>query len=132
MAFRWLTQLAARLERVRVVHGSWDRCLNNHYGAERTALYFDPPYESFEGLYGVRGPVAQAVAEWCRKNQHLSVALSGHVGDYDLPGWDVVQWERSGNTYSGSGTKDQEAIWFSPACLPAEKPRQQSLFGEVA
>ena len=128
VASRWLGELAARLERVRVVHGSWDRCLNNHYGAERTAVYFDPPYENFEGLYGVKNSVAQDVAAWCRKNSGLAIALSGHVGDYDLPGWDAVQWERSGNTYSGSGTKDLEMIWFSPACLPADGPKQRSLF----
>lgn len=128
VADRWLRMLAARLERVRVVHGEWHRCLNNHYGAERTAIYFDPPYENFEGLYGVKKGVAQDVAAWCRENQTLAIALSGHVGDYELPGWDAVQWERSGNTYSGSDTKDQEMIWFSPGCLPAEGPRQRALF----
>ena len=128
VADRWLRQLAARLERVRVVHGDWSRCLNSHYGGDRTAIFFDPPYESFEGLYGVKKSVAQDVATWCRENQGLAIALSGHVGDYDLPGWDAVQWERSGNTYSGSGTKDLEMIWFSPACLPAERPKQASLF----
>jgi hypothetical protein len=132
VAHRWLSILAARLERVRVVHGSWDRCLNNHYGAERTAVYFDPPYENFEGLYGVKNNVAQDVAAWCRENANLRIAISGHVGDYELPGWDAVQWERGGNTYAGAGTKDLEMIWFSPACLPAQGPKQRSLFDEPA
>lgn len=35
----------------------------------------------------------------------------------------VFEWSRSRNTYSGTGTKDAEAIWFSPSCL---KPSAQA------
>ncbi len=127
-AYAWLSKLAARLERVRVIHGNWSRCLNNHYGKESTAVFLDPPYLDFEGLYGTESKsIADEVVTWCRENGGLRVALCGHVGDYELPGWDAVQWERSGNTYSGSGTKDQEMIWFSPACLPRQG--QMGLWG---
>jgi hypothetical protein len=126
-ASHWLAKLAARLERVRVVHGDWSRCLNHHYGAEDTAVFFDPPYEGYEELYRV-GAVAQAVADWCRANPSIRVALCGHRGDYDLPGWDVLEWERKRNTYSGDGTKDAEAIWFSPACLKPKRIEQLDMF----
>ncbi len=98
-AWRWLHELAARLERVRVVHGAWDRCLNNHYGGSSTAVFLDPPYRSFEGLYG-SAAVADGVEAWARDNAHLRIALCGHRGDYpSLEGWDEVPWHRKRLTY---------------------------------
>jgi hypothetical protein len=129
-AFRWLGEIAERLERVRVVHGSWDRCLNNHFGGDETAVFLDPPYDGYEGLYRA-GSVAAGVAAWARENAGLRVALCGHVGDYDLPGWDAHQWSRGRLTYAGGKTTDDECIWFSPACLrPVE--RKQLLLLEAA
>jgi len=115
----WFATLAKRLERVRVVHGDWTRCLNHHYGAERTAVFLDPPYRAYESLYTATPdavPVADAVCEWARENAELRIALCGHAGDYDLPGWEQFAWSRDGNTYGGTATKDAEMIWFSPAC----------------
>ena len=128
VAWDWLHRLAARLERVRVVHGDWSRTLNHHYGANDTAVFLDPPYDGFEGLYRST-PIAQEVSAWCRDNSELRIALCGHRGDYDLPGWDVVPWKRKRLTYAGAGTTDREAIWFSPACLPA--CGQGDLFGRA-
>ena len=126
-AWRWLHEIAARLERVRITHGDWTRCLNHHYGATDTAVFLDPPYRAYEKLYGGAAPVADAVADWARANADLRVALCGHVGDYDLPGWDIVQWDRGRLTYGGDKTTDQEAIWFSPACLRPTKTGQLEL-----
>ena len=120
-AWRWLHELADRLERVRVVHGDWSRCLNNHFGGADTAVFLDPPYRAYEKLYGIAAPVADAVADWARENEDLRIAICGHRGDYDLPGWDAVDWSRGRNTYSGSGTTDEECVWYSPACLPRER-----------
>jgi hypothetical protein len=117
-AWAWLHRLADRLERVRVVHGNWSRCLNSHYGAEETAVFLDPPYRAYEALYGAGEKlVADEVEAWARDNAGLRVALCGHVGDYDLPGWTEHRWSREGNTYGSDKTKDAECIWFSPACL---------------
>ena len=113
-----LHKLATRLDRVRVIHGEWDRCLNHHYGKEQTAVFLDPPYVGFEALYGDKRPVALDVCEWAREHAHLRVALCGHVGDYDLPGWEQFLWSRDSSTYGSNKTKDAECIWFSPACLP--------------
>ena len=120
-AWRWLHELADRLERVRIVHGEWSRCLNNHFGGDNTAVFLDPPYRAYEKLYGVKEPVADAVCEWARENPTMKIALCGHVGDYDLPGWDAVQWDRGKATYSGSKTTDQECIWYSPGCIAPRK-----------
>jgi DNA adenine methylase len=125
----WLRKLAARLERVRVIHGDWTRCLNNHYGGDDTAIFFDPPYEDFEGLYHAASG-AQDVAAWCRENAHLRIALCGHRGDYEMDGWTLVEWDRKRLTYSSDKTKMEEAIWFSPACI--DPARQVSLFGGAA
>lgn len=120
-AHRWLRQIADRLERVRVVHGHWDRCLNNHFGGDDTTVFLDPPYRSYEKLYGGGKPVADAVAAWARENEHLRIALCGHKGDYDMPGWAAVEWSRGRLTYSGKKTTDQECIWYSPACIKPSK-----------
>lgn len=115
VSWECLHRLAARLERVRVVHGAWDRCLNHHYGGENTAVFLDPPYRAYEQLYSTT-PVADAVCEWAREHPDLRIVLCGHLGDYDLPGWDVISWTRSGLTYNGSRTTDREGLWISPAC----------------
>jgi DNA adenine methylase len=78
----WLGKIADRLERVRVVHGDWTRCLNNHFGGDDTAVFLDPPYRSYERLYGDKTPVADAVEAWARDNSHLRIALCGHRDDY--------------------------------------------------
>jgi len=116
----WFLYLANRLEKVRVIHGDWSRCLNHHYGGEATAIFFDPPYKGFESLYhkdAQKKLVAEDVENWCRDNSGgIKISLCGHAGDYDLPGWDVFLWSRKSPTYGGTKTTDQEAIWFSPSC----------------
>ena len=119
-AWSWLHRLADRLERVRIVHGDWSRCLNHHFGGTDTAVFLDPPYRAYEKLYGGAAPVADAVEEWARNHPHLRVAICGHRGDYALPGWDAVDWSRGRLTYGGGKTTDSECIWYSPACLPRE------------
>ena len=132
-AWEWLHRLAVRLERVRVVHGSWDRCLNTHYGGDNTAVFLDPPYRAYEDLYGAGArAVADDVANWARANAHLRIALCGHAGDYDLPDWSVTRWSRGKATYSGTATTDNEAIWYSPACHPEVKMGTLDMFEGLA
>lgn len=133
-----LRAFANRMRSVRVLHGSWDRCLNTHYGefgGGIAAMFFDPPYLGFESLYsdGSSKPVGAQVAEWCKANKRpsLRIALCGHDGDYDLPGWEVVPWKRKrhvmGQRLSDEGqTIDRERIWFSPSCIKPES-RQRTL-----
>ena len=127
-AWEWLHKLASRLERVRVVHGDWSRCLNNHYGGINTAVFLDPPYLAYEKLYGVTAPVADDVCAWALEHADLRVAICGHAGDYDMPGWDAVPWSRGKHTYGGSKTTDAECIWYSPACSAA-LGKQTAMFG---
>ncbi|MFO7181811.1 MAG: DNA adenine methylase, partial [Pseudomonadota bacterium] len=128
-AAAWLHALSRRLARVRIIHGDWRRCLNSHYGGAQTAIFLDPPYLSFEKLYGSSGtPVALEVAEWAREHAHLRIALCGLSGDYDLPGWETYEWSRGRLTYGSTKTTDDECIWFSPACL---RPAQPGLFDRL-
>lgn len=118
----WLLNLSKKLNRARLIHGDWKRCLNIHYGTNgngTAAVFLDPPYLGFEKVYADKTPVAKECEAWCKAQTkpRLRIALCGHVGDYDLPGWDCVQWSRSSNTYASKKTKDKEAIWFSPQCL---------------
>lgn len=120
----WLHRLADRLERVRVVHGSWERCLNHHYGSNNNgivAVVLDPPYRAYEALYGAARPVADEVEQWAREHAHLRIALCGLAGDYALPGWAVLPWQRKSLTYSNDKTRGAECVWFSPACLRPDK-----------
>ena len=121
----WLRGLSKRLERVRIIHGDWARCLNNHYGGADTAIFLDPPYRSYEKLYSQETEsVADSVESYARENQNLRIALCGHIGDYNLEGWDVCEWSRGRLTYSGGQTTDKECIWYSPACLPVHKAQK--------
>ena len=129
-----LHEISARLERVRLIHGSWDRCLNRTYGGASTAVFLDPPYRAYEALYGIGADasVAGAVEAWALENADARVVLCGHLGDYptlDAAGWDCVPWKRQRLTYGGGETTDKEALWYSPACLPPERvARQTDLF----
>lgn len=131
-----LHALSERLERVRLIHGAWDRCLNRTYGGASTAVFLDPPYRAYEALYGIGegASVAGAVEDWARENADARVVLCGHLGDYpslDAAGWDCVPWKRQRLTYGGGETTDKEALWYSPACLPAERTaRQTDLFAD--
>ena len=128
VAMKWLRELSDRMERVRVVHGAWNRCLNSHYGGLNTAIFLDPPYKSFERLYGTDSKlVAEECESWARDNANLKIALCGHIGDYELSGWSVHEWDRGRLTYNGGNTTDKECIWFSPACNPLNK-KQVEMF----
>jgi hypothetical protein len=135
-AWEWLHRLADRLERVRIIHGDWSRCLNHHYGGVEggaVAVFFDPPYRAYEGLYSAgEKAVADAVAEWAAEHAHLRIALCGHAGDYDLPGWDAVAWKRDRATYGSTKTTDAECIWYSPACPKPERRGQIGMFDTEA
>jgi len=119
-----IAALSERMRRVRIIHGDWTRCMNTFYGKDSTAVLLDPPYAAFEALYSGdanKRPVALDVADWARDHPDLRIALCGHVGDYDLPGWDAVMWTRTRSSYASVTTRDQECIWFSPGC---ERPRR--------
>lgn len=136
----YFAALSARLERVRIAHGDFERVLGDSVTVRRglTAVFLDPPYASdCDDVYSHSDTEpARRAAQWCRENGHrkdLRIALCGYAGEHDLPGWSAYRWKTAGgygNTAAGGGrgkaNRHKETIWFSPHCLP---PAQAGLFG---
>jgi len=129
----WLQALAERLRKVSIAHGDWSRLVTpsalgfHNTGTTPTGIFFDPPYPDEDIDYGARPGVAREIEAWCRENgddDRLRIVLCGHVGDYDLPGWNNVNWGGS----RGWGRKnrgDNEALWLSPHCLQPAKAQSE-------
>ena len=120
--------LSARLRHVRVACGDFERILTDAVTHRHglTAVFLDPPYEGFEGLYGQGEPCAARARAWALeagKRSDMRVCLAGYEGEHDMPkGWECVAWKAKGG-YSNSakdgdnGNAKRERLWFSPACL---------------
>lgn len=119
--------LAARLRRVRVCCGEWDRVLGPSvtYRHGPTAIFLDPPYpqEGRADVYSQESNVFEATRAWAianGTNPLLRIAICGY--DFEMPdGWERVNWKAHGGYGSqgeGRGRKNakREVIWFSPAC----------------
>lgn len=124
----WFATLQRHLRYVRVCCGDWSRICTptvvETFGV--TGVFFDPPYSSDRtpGIYAAESmTVAHDVQAWCVKNQSnpkLRIALCGHDGEHDLPGWECVAWKAGpGHARNQKATKNRakERIWFSPHCL---------------
>ncbi len=134
----WFQELAARMRRVRVACGSWERVLgptplgltSNVPPGFRTAVVLDPPYDLEErdtGLYAQDGTASLSaeVRAWAiahGDNKRLRIALCGYEGEHAMPAtWECVAWKAGGGYANRNGaTNDnakRERIWFSPHCL---------------
>lgn len=115
-------QLAARLERVRILNGDWSRlvtpAVTTRHGM--TGVFLDPPYTEEsgrkKGLYAKDDlTVGHQVRNWAVKNgdnPKFRIALCGYESEYRMPlNWSVFDWKAVG---SQNGNK--ERIWFSPHC----------------
>jgi len=120
--------LGERLRRVRIACGSWERVLGDSVTWRHglTGVFLDPPYADGAMDYsaGGRGSVAADAAAWARdagQRGDMRIALCGHAGEHDMPGWAEVPWTARGG-YGNQGGDDEadnrhrEVIWFSPAC----------------
>lgn len=141
----WFQALQARLRRVRFTCGDWSRVLTPSvtYRHGLTGVFLDPPYINGNMEYSAGDPdpdLHERLVAWCRENQdnpQLRIALCGHDGDYDLPGWEILRWKaRGGYGNQGKGAdgesldaednRHREAVWFNKSCLAG---RQGTLFG---
>ena len=119
----WFQRLAERLKGARVTCGDWERvCTVNTLTRNGVCgVLLDPPYSTTEPVYANDGrEISATVREWCLANgdnRQLRIALCGHVGEHELPGWECVTWHAKGGY---QGAEDRERIWFSPACLQSQ------------
>ncbi len=131
--YEYMRALAARLRRVRVCCGDWQRVVTSgalSHGRE-VGVFLDPPYDVNErdpGCYNSDaeyGHVSAAVREWCLENgdnPRYRIVLAGYDGEHDMPSsWRVLAWKatRAYGTHDGedNGNRRRERLWFSPHCL---------------
>jgi len=129
-----LASIAARLRKVRVACGSWDRVMGPsvlaHDRVPSVGVVLDPPYDDGDKVYVKNNRVSADVRAWCVAHGHippLRIALCGYEGEHDeleALGWDKVAWKAMGGYGSqgdgeGRANAIRERVWFSPHCLRA-------------
>jgi site-specific DNA-adenine methylase len=137
----YMQALQARLRRVRVCCGDWQRILGPSPTTciGLTGVFLDPPYSDAADRDTVYNndsfDVAHDVREWAvahGQDPKLRIALCGYEGEHPMPpDWECVAWKANGgygNQSQGRGRNNakRERIWFSPACLRATT--QQEMF----
>ena len=138
----YMGRLAARLARVRITCGSWERVVQpsaaraKSGGDGAVAIFLDPPYATSGDLYAATEVgIAERVADWCATAPaDLRIVLCGYDGEHDRLieyGWTRHEGKAGGG--AGYSTRRdngrRERLWASPACLG---PAQGALFGEGA
>lgn len=125
--------LAARLRRVRVCCGEWDRILGPSPTTKigLTGVFLDPPYsvEDRDDCYNEESrDVSHQVREWAIEHAAdplLRIALCGYEGEHTMPdSWECIAWRANGGYANqkkeqtqGKKNAGRERIWFSPNCL---------------
>lgn len=127
--------LRARLRRVRVACGGWERVTGESVTFRHglTGVFLDPPYKDGAGdLYSDHDKSLSAtVRAWAidnGDNPMMRIALCGYEGEHEMPRtWRVIHWKARGGY--GSQREDgsnenagRERIWLSPHCLRPEAP----------
>jgi hypothetical protein len=134
----YMAQLSARLQRVRITCGLWERVVKPSVTRSGTggdgsrAIFLDPPYATSGDLYAHAGDgVAVAVRDWCiSAPRTLRIILCGYDTEHDAllsHGWTVTEGKAGGGAgYSTDAFNGRrERLWLSPACIGSQ---QASLF----
>ena len=126
----YMRALAARLERVRITCGSWERVLKPSVtrataGNKQVGLLLDPPYTTGADLYATDSvaDMSAQVRQWCIDHtaDGYRIVLCGYDTDHDdllTHGWTVT----TGKAGRGSGYSTdpragrRERMWLSPDC----------------
>jgi len=125
----WFQALAARLRKVRICCGDWQRVLTPVVldGAGITGIVLDPPYAHAgrdPRLYAHDTDIAHEVAAWARahgENPRYRIVLCGYGDEHVMPGWTCLPWKANGGygnqgTGQGKANRERECLWFSPHC----------------
>lgn len=133
--YDYLRALAVRMRRVRVCCGDWRRVLTpsvtSYIGV--TGVFLDPPYshDLRERCYSEDADISVDVRAWAIEHgddPNLRIALCGYEdehGSHMPETWEKVEWKAHGGysrTERAVENRDQERIWFSPACLKPTLP----------
>lgn len=138
----WIALLSARLRRVRIACGSWERVLGDtvtHRGTghwTEAGVFLDPPYDTGAMDYAAGGMgrgIAADVRAWALdagRRADMRIALCGYDEHDELAGagWSAHRWKALGG-YGNQGGEDaednrhREVVWFSPACIAAQQMR---------
>jgi hypothetical protein len=127
----YLTQLANRLQHVRITCGDWQRVTNPSVhragaGGDGTrAIFLDPPYATSGTVYAHgdnNGDLSAAVRQWCATAPaHLRIVLAGYDTEHDdllAHGWTKQHGKAGGRGYNTDTTNARrERLWLSPACI---------------
>lgn len=134
-----MSNLSARLRRVRVACGDWNRVLTKSVvfspiatrrsgDAAISAVFLDPPYaDGDQSVYGdTEVGISTRVREWAIEhgdNPLLRIVLCGYDGEHAMPpSWRVVERAEKGGYGNASKTSEnvnrtRERLWLSPHCL---------------
>jgi DNA adenine methylase len=143
----WFEDLSARLRRVRVACGDFERVLTGavtgasntlkNMGMSPCGVFLDPAYAGHEKKYlAEAGDASKRAAEWAIANgddSHFRIALCGYEGEHTMPAsWTEFAWKAQGGL--GNRNKDnknaaRERIWFSKHCNALDQ--QRDLFSQA-
>ena len=130
-ALEYMKRIQARLIRVRIVAGDWERALlpsilNLRVGPRSVGVFLDPPYIASGNIYqassGDTGGISRQVLAWCKTAApDLRIVLAGYGDDNDELldiGWrKVASIGGQGSGFSADSTNGRrERMWLSPAC----------------
>lgn len=136
----WFEALAARLRRVRIIAGDFERALTTSTlyveGSRVAGVFLDPPYSHEMRSTKLYAHDTADVAERARKwaiahgdNPKLRIVLAGLEGEHDMPAnWRKVAWTGPAGLGRVSGNRHLERLWLSPACLRVDEGEQLALF----
>lgn len=130
----WFEQLAARLRRVRIVCGDFERALTTSTlyveGSQVAGVFLDPPYSHAMRSTKLYAHDSADVAERARAwaiahgdNPRIRIVLAGLEGEHPMPsGWREVAWKGPAGLGRRSGNRHRERLWLSPHCLADQGP----------
>ena len=130
----YFDRLAARLHRVRITCGSWERVVQPSVTRSGTggdgarAVFLDPPYSTSGDLYAEStAGIGDDVREWCAtRADGMRVILCGYDTEHDAlleRGWVVIEGKSGGGAgYSTNAANGRrERLWLSPECIQAHQ-----------
>lgn len=126
----WFEALAARLRRVRILSGDFERTLTHSTlyveGSNVAGVFLDPPYAHdlrSTNLYAHDGAdVSERACKWAvanGNNPKLRIVLAGLEGEHDMPStWRKIAWKGHFGLGRSEGNVNRhlERLWLSPHC----------------